>query len=151
MNFKLTVTVYCLWPLWWTYSCLHLRSKHQNNSGTYRGSHLSTLFLSTAAEPTNESNAVMQCNYIYHCYRDTSCLSKTETTFNTFLWLQASTIASLSCSCFWRRLLASSCFTHDLTWRSRQLVHTGDDSYGRGVLISSFVVVPGTLFCWVYI
>ena len=54
----------------------YLRSKHQNNLGTDRGSHLNILVLSTAAEPTNEINAVVQCNY--HCYRDTSFLSKTE-------------------------------------------------------------------------
>ena len=34
-----------------------------NNLDTERDSHLITLVLSTAAEPTNEINATVQCNY----------------------------------------------------------------------------------------
>ena len=48
----------------------YLRSRHQNNFGIDRGSHLNIQVLSTGAEPTNEINAAMQCNYL--CYRDTS-------------------------------------------------------------------------------
>ena len=49
-----------------------------------RGSHLNMLVLATAAEPTNEISAAMQCNY--HCYRGTSFVLKTEATFNKFFW-----------------------------------------------------------------
>ena len=60
---------------------LDLVAMKKNNLDTDRSSHLNILVLSMAAEPTNEINAAVQCNY--HCYRDTSFLSETERlTFN---------------------------------------------------------------------
>ena len=51
-----------------------------------RGSHLKMLVLATTTQPTNEISAAIHCNY--HCYKDTSFVSKTEATFNEFFGLK---------------------------------------------------------------
>ena len=54
----------------------YLRSKHQNNLSTDRGSHLNILVLSTAAEPTNEINAAVQMYVCMQQYLNFAYLRK---------------------------------------------------------------------------